>query len=89
MQLNTGLFRLSDKIEVSTTNQVIIIWVITAIATFSVITGLKLGIRRLSETCFCIGMFIMIVIMLYDETWYLLNIYVQSIGKHMFHYNLS
>ena len=55
----------------------------TACATASVISGLKLGIRRLSELCFCIGMLLMLVVLFYDDTWYLLNLYVQSIGYYL------
>ena len=81
MQLATGVNRLNPNIASDTTTQVVIIWCITAVATLSVISGIKLGIRRLSEVCFCLGMFVMLIILFYDDTWYLLNIYVQSVGK--------
>ncbi len=81
MQLATGIQRLNPSIPNGTNTQVIIIWCITAIATMSVVSGVKLGIRRLSEICFCLGMFIMLIILCYDDTWYFLNIYVQSVGK--------
>ena len=83
IQLNTGIHRLNKDIEISTTNQIIIIWCVTACATVSVITGLKLGIRRLSEICFSIGMLLMLVVFFYDDTWYLLNLYVQSTGYYL------
>ncbi len=81
MQLATGISRLNTDISNGTTTQVIVIWCITGIATLSVVSGVKLGIRRLSEICFTLGMFIMLIILFYDDTWYFLNIYVQSIGK--------
>ena len=55
IQLNTGMNRINRKIEISIKNQIFIIWGVTAIATMSVISGVKLGIRRLSEICFAVG----------------------------------
>ncbi len=55
IQLNAGFRRVNSSIKVSTDNQIIIIWGITAIATASVISGIKVGIRRLSEICFGLG----------------------------------
>ena len=53
--LNAGINRMNENIAISTNNQIIIIWCVTAVATLSVISGLKVGIRRLSEVCFSIG----------------------------------
>lgn len=83
IQLNAGFRRLNKNITFSTTNQIITIWGVTACATLSVISGLKLGIRRLSELCFVIGMMLMLIILFYDDTWYLLQLYVQSIGYYL------
>ena len=80
--LNSGINRMNSDIEENSTNQIIIIWIITAIATISVVSGLKVGIRRLSEICFCMGMALMMFVLFYDNTWYLLNLYVQSIGYY-------
>ena len=41
-----------------------------------------MGIRRLSEICFMVGMFIMTVAFFMDETFYILNLFVQSIGYY-------
>ena len=83
MQINTGLHRIFHTIGQSTKNQIIIIWCVTACATASVVSGLKVGIRRLSEICFTLGMFLMMVGFFYEDTWYVLNVYVQSIGYYM------
>jgi len=83
IQMNVGFQRLNRDIAVSTTNQIITIWGVTACATLSVVSGLKLGIRRLSELCFCIGMLLMLVVLFYDDMWYLLNLYVQSVGYYL------
>merc|ERR1711935_663671 len=82
IQVNTGLNYITPSIEVSTENQVIIIWCITAVATLSVISGIGLGIRRLSELCFGLGMFIMLVVLFLEDTWFILNLYTQSIGYY-------
>ena len=82
VQINAGIRRVNPNVEVSVSNQIIIIWSITAIATVSVISGIKVGIRRLSEICFAFGMFIMLYVFFYDDTWFLLNLYVQSIGYY-------
>ena len=55
IQLNTGFKRINNKVDISTNNQIITIWGITSLATASVISGIKVGIRRLSEICFGIG----------------------------------
>ena len=60
--------------------KVICIWCITAIATVSTVSGVGMGIRRLSEICFMVGMFIMTVAFFMDDTFYILNLFVQSIG---------
>ena len=63
-------------------DQIIIIWGVTIVATGSVISGLKLGIRRLSEICFCLGMYLMLFVFFHDDTFFLLNLYVQCIGYY-------
>lgn len=83
IQMNTGFNRVFKKIEFSITNQIIIIWCVTACATASVVSGLKVGIRRLSEICFILGMFLMMVAFFFEDTWHILNVYVQSIGYYI------
>lgn len=82
-QLNVGLTLLNSNILADDiTIQVIIIWCITAVATISTVSGVGMGIRRLSETCFIVGMFLMIVALFMDNTFFILNLYVQSIGYY-------
>ena len=83
IQMNTGFNRLFDKIEVTVKNQIIIIWCVTACATASVVSGLKVGIRRLSEICFTLGMFLMLIAFFSENSWHILNVYVQSIGYYL------
>ena len=49
--------------------QAIIIWSITVLATISVVTGVKVGIRRLSEINFMFGQVIMMVALFQEDTW--------------------
>ncbi|XP_046852044.1 glycine betaine transporter 1-like isoform X1 [Xenia sp. Carnegie-2017] len=83
LTMNSGLNLLIGAIKVSKSSQIIIIWVITAFATISVVSGLKLGIRRLSEICFALGIFIMLIILFCGKTFFLLNLFVQSIGYYI------
>jgi choline-glycine betaine transporter len=81
--INSGVYRINNKIEVNTRNQIIMIWCITIVATASVVSGLKVGIRRLSEICFALGMFLWFYVLFSDDTWYLLNVFVQSFGYYL------
>ena len=71
---------MQPSIPVSTASQLVIIWSVTAVATGSVLPGVGYGIRRISEICFSAGMFLMLIVLLLDNTVYLLNLYVQSMG---------
>jgi len=83
MQVNAGLNYIFPSLEKTTLIQVIIIWVITAIATVSVVSGVGMGVRRLSETCFGVGMFLMLSVFFLEDTWFLLNLYCQTIGYYI------
>merc|ERR1719244_750375 len=82
IQINQGLNLISEDVPVSTQSQIIIIWSITVVATASVLTGVKYGIRRLSEFCFICGLCLMLVVLFMDKTVFLLNLYVQSMGYY-------
>ena len=55
-------------------------WVITAIATISTVSGVGMGIRRISEVCFIVGLFLMTLVLFLDNTTFILNLAVQSVG---------
>ena len=83
-QLNAGLHMINPELPADdVTIQVICIWCITAVATVSTVSGVGMGIRRLSEVCFTVGMFIMTVTFFMDESWYILNLFVQSVGYYV------
>ena len=84
LTINAGVHRLNDSFEISTTNQIIIIWCVTACATASVVIGLKVGIRRLSEICLTLGLFIMLMVFFLDDPWHSLNVLVQSTNYYQY-----
>lgn len=59
-----------------------IIGVITVCATASVVAGLEFGIKSVSYTAFMLGNFLILVVFCLDETWYILNVLVSSLGFH-------
>ena len=82
IQINQGLHLMHPSITEGTSTQIVIIWTITSVATVSVLTGVKYGIRRISEFCFCCGCVLLAVVFVMDETMFLLNLYVQSMGYY-------
>lgn len=89
-QLAGGLERLTkdditgeSSIKNTTATQIVIVWVITAIATISVVSGIKNGIQRLSNIAFTMGLMILFVGLYIGDTWYFLNVFVQSVGYYI------
>jgi choline-glycine betaine transporter len=56
---------------------VISIWVITLIATCSVVSGLNVGIKYLSQLGFGLGMVLLFLVLVMEKTNYILNLIVQ------------
>mmetsp|Transcript_11529 Transcript_11529/g.31111 ORF Transcript_11529/g.31111 Transcript_11529/m.31111 type:complete len:820 (-) Transcript_11529:328-2787(-) len=81
--ITAGLNKLDPSIVNGTDVQVAVVWVITVLATGSVAAGLKAGIKNLSFVAFAIGMFLILASMMFDNPWFLLNSYVQSIGHYL------
>ena len=72
MQINAGLARLFDA-PVSSSVQVMVIAVITAAATTSVVLGLDRGIRRLSEFNVALATLLLLFVAFMGPTWALLE----------------
>lgn len=72
MQVNSGLARLFGTPE-STGVQVVVIAVITAGATLSVVLGLDRGIRRLSELNVALAAALLVFVAAFGPTWALLE----------------
>jgi choline/glycine/proline betaine transport protein len=81
-QINAGLHTLFD-LPISTNVQLVLIAVITAMATISVIAGLDAGIRRLSEWNLYLAIALMLFVFLAGPTMFLISAYVQNIGDYL------
>lgn len=82
LQINAGLNYLFD-ISISTGVQLILIAVITAFATASVVSGLDRGIRRLSEINLFAALILMAFVIVLGPTLFLLKGLVQSSGHYL------
>ena len=83
-QINAGLnhlFRVPENISI----QIILIISITALATISVVLGLKKGIKRLSIINMIIALSLMSFVFICGPTIYLLNAFLQNIGQYTSH----
>ena len=81
-QVNAG-FSYLFGIDVSTSNQIIIMCGITALAVISVATGLDKGIRRLSEANMILAVSLLVLIFVLGPTVFLLQAYLQNIGDYL------
>ncbi|WP_461538247.1 BCCT family transporter [Spongorhabdus nitratireducens] len=80
-QMNAGLNSLFGM-EISITNQVILIGVISVIATFSVVSGVAKGIRILSELNLKFIVILFAFFLFAGPTVFLLGFYVTSLGDY-------
>lgn len=81
-QINAGLNTLFG-IEVSAQVQVILVLLITAVATTSVLAGLDAGIRRLSELNIYLAAGLLVFVLIMGPTLYLISAYVQNVGEYV------
>ena len=81
-QVNAG-FGYLFGFDVSTTNQIVIMCVITGLAVISVATGLDKGIKILSETNMLLAIILLALIFILGPTVFLLQAYLQNIGDYL------
>lgn len=81
-QVNAGLNYLFD-IPISTGTQIVLIIVITLLATLSVVSGLEKGIRRLSELNLGLAVGLMLLVLALGPTVLLLQTFVQNTGGYL------
>lgn len=81
-QINAGLNHIFGIAE-STTVQIILIFVITGIATLSVVAGLDRGIKLLSEINMVGAIILVTFVLLVGPTLYILNGFVENIGNYL------
>lgn len=82
MQMNSGLTYLWDVPE-SLTVQVIIIFGVMTVASFSVLVGLDKGVRRLSEMNLSLALVLMLFVLVLGPTLFLLNTLLQNSGMYI------
>jgi len=63
--------------------QIVLIACITAMAVASLVSGLHVGIRRLSELNMCLAGFLLVFLFVMGPTVYLLNSTVQNVGTYL------
>jgi len=81
-QINAGLNYLFG-IQINLTTQVILIAVITILATISVMSGLNGGIKRLSQCNMVLAALLMLFLLIAGPTVYILSGFTQSLGYYM------
>ena len=81
-QVNAGLEYLFG-IGYSREAQIVIIAVITALATFSLLAGLDKGIRRLSEVNMGLAMVLLVFVLAIGPTAFLMDSFVQNLGYYI------
>ncbi len=82
IQINTGLNELTG-IELSTTNQLLIVAVVTLIAVVSVVSGVGRGVKYLSQLNLVLSAVILLLFLTLGPTLYLLSSFVQGIGDYL------
>lgn len=81
-QINSGLAYLLP-IEVNSTNQIMLMMGIIAIAIVSVVSGLDKGIRRLSEINMILAVALLVLILVLGPSIFLIQAYLQNTGAYL------
>lgn len=81
-QVNAGLAHLG-LMDVSTESQVILIAIITVIATASVVSGLDKGIRRLSESNLLLAVVLLLFVAIVGPTVFIISLFTESVGNYL------
>ena len=82
LQVNAG-FAYLFGLPVSPTVQIVLIAVITGMATLSVFMGLDKGVKRLSELNIILAIALLIFVLAVGSTVFLLQAFVQNIGAYL------
>lgn len=80
LHVNAGLEKISWMPVV---DPILLIAGITAAATISVVTGLDRGIRRLSEVNFGIGIILLLFVLVFGPTLFLIRAFVENLGHYL------
>jgi choline/glycine/proline betaine transport protein len=82
MQINAGLHHLFG-VPKATTVQLVVIAVITAAATVSLVTGLRRGIRRLSEANMVLAALLVVFVFVVGPTQFILDAFADNLGFYL------
>src|SRR5690606_7738891 len=82
LQINSGLVHLVGAPQ-EPWFQILLIVVVTAMATLSVVSGLDVGIRRLSEFNLIVAVVLMLFVLFVGPTSFLMHAFVQNIGAYL------
>lgn len=88
MQINSGLTRVFG-VASSQQNQIIIISVITVAATISLITGVKNGIRRLSELNLVLALCLLLFVLFAGPTGHVLSSFGRDLAAYAQHFGAT
>lgn len=84
LQVNTGLnYLFPNLIAVNVPTQVVLIVVVTAVATWSVVSGLDKGVKFLSELNLGLAVLLLLFVLLTGSTVFLLQAFVQNVGNYV------
>jgi choline-glycine betaine transporter len=70
-------------VAVENDQQMFLIIMVSVAAVTSVIVGLKNGIKNLAVFCLVLGQFIIFYVWMMDDTWFLTNLFTQSLGDYL------
>lgn len=82
-QVNAGLHYLIAGVPQAIWVQVVLIAIITGMATISVVLGLDGGIKRLSNINMVLAVVLLLFVLLFGDTVFLLKSYVQNTGSYL------
>jgi len=74
--------RIADFMS-KTNEKMFLIWIITFVSTISITTGLDIGVKWLSLIALIAGFFLLWVILVLDDTFFILNLFVQTLGHYI------
>jgi len=84
IQINGGLNKMFG-VPSGPTPQIILIACITVVATISVVSGLKVGIRRLSEFNIGLAALILVFVLVTGPTLYVVRTFITGVGDYLQH----
>lgn len=80
MQLNAGFVKIDFLEQISFTNQIIIIFVVIFLSVISTISGVKKGIKRVSEINLILALFLMIFVLFSSDFVKILSSFSSNLG---------